>query len=67
MSAKGDVFFVSCVVSFLIPILLISINFSDPAMKQFLKYLDETRALGSRFVVADLDETHLFIDRFVTY
>ncbi len=35
---------------------------SDPAMKQFLLYLDETKALGDRFVCEDLDETHLFID-----
>ncbi len=31
-------------------------------MKQFLLYLDETKALGDRFVCEDLDETHLFID-----
>ena len=33
----------------------------DPAMKQFLLYLDETLKLGSRFIIQDLDETHLFI------
>jgi TFIIH basal transcription factor complex TTD-A subunit len=33
----------------------------DPAMKQFLLYLDETHKLGSRFIIQDLDETHLFI------
>jgi len=33
----------------------------DPAMKQFLLYLDEKLKLGSRFIIQDLDETHLFI------
>ena len=33
----------------------------DPAMKQFLLYLDEHLKLGSRFIIQDLDETHLFI------
>lgn len=35
--------------------------FSDPAMKQFLLHLDETLALGRKFIIQDLDETHLFI------
>lgn len=30
-------------------------------MKQFLLHLDETRKLGSRFIIQDLDDTHLFI------
>lgn len=30
-------------------------------MKQFLLHLDETRKLGNRFIIQDLDETHLFI------
>ena len=30
-------------------------------MKQFLLHLDETSALGKRFIIQDLDETHLFI------
>lgn len=33
----------------------------DPAMKQFLLHLDETNALGQRFVLQDLDATHLLI------
>uniref|UniRef100_A0A3P8TCQ4 General transcription and DNA repair factor IIH subunit TFB5 n=1 Tax=Amphiprion percula TaxID=161767 RepID=A0A3P8TCQ4_AMPPE len=33
----------------------------DPAMKQFLLYLDETMALGKKFILKDLDDTHLFI------
>jgi len=33
----------------------------DPAMKQFLLHLDETEAFGRKFVIQDLDETHLFI------
>lgn len=35
---------------------------SDPAMKQFLLHLDDTGTLGSSFVLADLDDSHLFID-----
>uniref|UniRef100_A0A8C4X0B9 General transcription and DNA repair factor IIH subunit TFB5 n=1 Tax=Eptatretus burgeri TaxID=7764 RepID=A0A8C4X0B9_EPTBU len=34
---------------------------SDPAMKQFLLFLDETNALGRKFVIQDLDDTHLFV------
>lgn len=33
----------------------------DPAMKQFLLHLDETLALGKKFIIQDLDESHLFI------
>lgn len=33
----------------------------DPAMKQFLLHLDEKMELGTKFVIQDLDETHLFI------
>ena len=33
----------------------------DPAMKQFLLHLDEKMKLGTRFVIQDLDATHLFI------
>ncbi|CAL8121902.1 unnamed protein product [Orchesella dallaii] len=33
----------------------------DPAMKQFLLHLDEREALGRKFVLNDLDETHLFV------
>jgi TFIIH basal transcription factor complex TTD-A subunit len=33
----------------------------DPAMKQFLLFLDDKLKLGSRFIIQDLDETHLFI------
>ena len=35
--------------------------FSDEAMKQFLLHLDDTFALGRKFIIQDLDETHLFI------
>jgi TFIIH basal transcription factor complex TTD-A subunit len=31
-------------------------------MKQFLLHLDDTQALGRRFVLNDLDENHLFIN-----
>lgn len=30
-------------------------------MKQFLFHLDETIALGRKFIIQDLDDTHLFI------
>lgn len=30
-------------------------------MKQLLLHLDETNALGNKFILQDLDETHLFI------
>jgi len=33
----------------------------DPVMKQFLLHLDDTQSLGSRFVLVDLDENHLFV------
>uniref|UniRef100_A0A8C3N160 General transcription and DNA repair factor IIH subunit TFB5 n=1 Tax=Geospiza parvula TaxID=87175 RepID=A0A8C3N160_GEOPR len=33
----------------------------DPAMKQFLLYLDESNALGKKFIIQDLDETHVFV------
>jgi len=34
---------------------------SDPAVKQFLLHLDEKIILGKKFVIDDLDETHLFV------
>ena len=34
---------------------------SDAAMKQFLLHLDETEALGKKFIIQDLDEKNLFI------
>lgn len=33
----------------------------DPQMKQFLLHLDDTKALGQKFVLQDLDSTHLLI------
>ncbi|CAB4043534.1 General transcription factor IIH subunit 5 [Paramuricea clavata] len=33
----------------------------DAVLKQFLLHLDETLAFGRKFVLEDLDETHLFI------
>lgn len=33
----------------------------DPAMKQFLLHLDETLKLGRKFIIQDLDDSHLFI------
>lgn len=35
----------------------------DPAMHQFLIHLDETKALGSRFMIKKLDDTHIFVER----
>ncbi|XP_006895071.1 PREDICTED: general transcription factor IIH subunit 5-like [Elephantulus edwardii] len=32
----------------------------DPAMKQFLLYLDETNALGKKFITQDIDDMHVF-------
>ena len=34
---------------------------SDPAIKEFLKYLDEAMLLGKKFILFDLDERHLFV------
>uniref|UniRef100_A0A914YT87 General transcription and DNA repair factor IIH subunit TFB5 n=1 Tax=Panagrolaimus superbus TaxID=310955 RepID=A0A914YT87_9BILA len=34
----------------------------DSAMRELIKFLDATRALGSSFVIAELDENHLFLD-----
>ena len=33
----------------------------DPAVKQYLLHLDETMALGQKFILQDLDETHVFV------
>lgn len=33
----------------------------DPAMKQFLLYLDEANALGKKFIIQDIDDTHVFV------
>lgn len=33
----------------------------DPAVKQFLLHLDEKVILGKKFVIEDLDETHVFV------
>lgn len=33
----------------------------DASMKQFLLHLDETNAFRKKFIIEDLDETHLFI------
>jgi len=33
----------------------------DPPMKQYLLHLDQKNLLGQRFILQDLDETHLFI------
>lgn len=43
------------------PLFCSALWISDPAMKQFLLHLDETMALGKKFIIKDLDETHLFI------
>ncbi|CAK9298400.1 unnamed protein product [Gordionus sp. m RMFG-2023] len=33
----------------------------DSTMKQFLIYLDETSKLGKKFIIQDLDDTHIFV------
>jgi len=33
----------------------------DPQMKQFLLHLDEQQILGRKFILENLDATHLFI------
>lgn len=33
----------------------------DPAVKQFLLHMDEKNVLGEKFIIEDLDETHLFV------
>jgi len=33
----------------------------DSVMKQFLLHLDETNGLGKKFILQDLDDTHLFV------
>lgn len=35
--------------------------FSDQSMKQFLLQLDQTNALGKKFILQELDEEHLFV------
>lgn len=32
-------------------------------MKQFLLFLDEKQEFGTKFVIQDLDEKHLFVSR----
>lgn len=34
---------------------------SDKAIRQFILHLDETKALGKKFVLEILDEIHLFV------
>lgn len=55
----GDTFFFVCENMFSFSLLFTGT--SDPAMKEFLLHLDETMALGKKFILKDLDETHLFI------
>nr|AYE54241.1 TTDA [Hydra vulgaris] len=33
----------------------------DPTVKQFLLHMDEKGVLGQKFVIEDLDSTHLFV------
>lgn len=55
----GDTYFFVCENMFFFSLLFTGT--SDPAMKEFLLHLDETMALGKKFILKDLDETHLFI------
>lgn len=36
---------------------------SDPALQQYIKHLDETMELGSKFIIRELDPIHLFIEK----
>lgn len=33
----------------------------DPTVKQFLLHMDEKNILGDKFIIEDLDATHLFV------
>uniref|UniRef100_A0A8C4FG14 General transcription and DNA repair factor IIH subunit TFB5 n=1 Tax=Catagonus wagneri TaxID=51154 RepID=A0A8C4FG14_9CETA len=33
----------------------------DPAMRQFLLYMSESSALGKKFILQDIDDTHVFV------
>ncbi|XP_075397814.1 general transcription factor IIH subunit 5-like [Tenrec ecaudatus] len=33
----------------------------DPAMKQFLLFSDESNALWKKFIIQDIDDTHVFV------
>uniref|UniRef100_A0A2K6U3F1 General transcription and DNA repair factor IIH subunit TFB5 n=1 Tax=Saimiri boliviensis boliviensis TaxID=39432 RepID=A0A2K6U3F1_SAIBB len=33
----------------------------DPAMKQFILCLDESSALGKKFIIQDIDDTHIIV------
>ncbi|KAI6215747.1 General transcription and DNA repair factor IIH subunit TFB5 [Aphelenchoides besseyi] len=35
----------------------------DPAMLQLLRHLDKTRRIGYKFIVKQLDDQHLIVDR----
>lgn len=35
----------------------------DPAMLQLIRHMDKTRDLGYKFIVKQLDETHIIVDR----
>lgn len=35
--------------------------YSDQSMKQFLLQLDQTNALGKKFILQELDDEHLFV------
>ncbi|KAM7395322.1 hypothetical protein PAMA_006881 [Pampus argenteus] len=53
-------------ISFSLPVNMVNVHKGvlvecDPAMKQFLLYLDEKMALGKKFILKDLDDTHVFI------
>lgn len=39
----------------------LSASHSDPAVKQILLQLDETEAIGRRFIIQDLDDSHLLV------
>ena len=50
-----------CWMNYVLKFIKMLLNCSDAVLKQFLLHLDETLAFGRKFVLEDLDETHLFI------
>lgn len=39
----------------------LSLSFSDIPLKEYIRFLDESLAASDRFIISDLDDTHLFV------
>ena len=48
-------------IGFIVKKFFFQFHSSDPTVKQFLLHMDETRALGEKFILEDMDATHLFV------